>query len=63
MKKTIFCIFFLNKNLEKKKMKGSKRKININGDILEITPYGAGSEVGRSCIVLSFKGKTIMVKY
>eukprot|EP01091_Cochliopodium_minus_P003871 TRINITY_DN13824_c0_g1_i1.p1 TRINITY_DN13824_c0_g1~~TRINITY_DN13824_c0_g1_i1.p1 ORF type:complete len:798 (-),score=235.32 TRINITY_DN13824_c0_g1_i1:42-2435(-) len=40
---------------------GTKRKININGEILEITPYGAGSEVGRSCILLSFQGKTIML--
>jgi hypothetical protein len=28
---------------------------------LEITPHGAGNEVGRSCLVLRFKGKTIMV--
>lgn len=28
---------------------------------LTITPLGAGSEVGRSCIILRFKGKTIML--
>lgn len=30
-------------------------------DTLEITPLGAGSEVGRSCHILKFKGKTIML--
>jgi len=30
-------------------------------DILEITPLGAGSEVGRSCHLLTFKGKTVML--
>lgn len=30
-------------------------------DILKITPLGAGNEVGRSCILLEFKGKTIML--
>lgn len=42
-----------------------KRKAEITldeeGDILEIMPIGAGSEVGRSCILLKFKGKHIMV--
>ena len=28
-------------------------------DSLEITPLGAGSEVGRSCILLSYKGKNV----
>ena len=28
---------------------------------MKITPLGAGSEVGRSCIIVEFKGKTIMV--
>ena len=26
-----------------------------------ITPLGAGNEVGRSCILLQYKGKTIML--
>jgi len=26
-----------------------------------ITPLGGGSEVGRSCIIVRFKGKTIML--
>lgn len=28
---------------------------------LTITPLGAGCEVGRSCIIIRFKGKTIML--
>lgn len=40
---------------------------NLGEDILgsekmKITPLGAGSEVGRSCIIVEFKGKTIMVR-
>eukprot|EP00003_Mantamonas_plastica_P027016 TRINITY_DN568_c1_g1_i2.p1 TRINITY_DN568_c1_g1~~TRINITY_DN568_c1_g1_i2.p1 ORF type:complete len:158 (-),score=44.22 TRINITY_DN568_c1_g1_i2:21-467(-) len=27
---------------------------------LEIMPIGAGNEVGRSCVILKFKGKTLM---
>ncbi|ELR16902.1 putative cleavage and polyadenylation specificity factor, putative [Acanthamoeba castellanii str. Neff] len=42
-----------------------KRKAEVTleeeGDILEIMPIGAGSEVGRSCILLKFKGKHIML--
>lgn len=30
-------------------------------DLLTITPLGAGSEVGRSCVYMTFKGKTVMV--
>eukprot|EP01105_Mastigella_eilhardi_P026445 TRINITY_DN7671_c0_g1_i1.p1 TRINITY_DN7671_c0_g1~~TRINITY_DN7671_c0_g1_i1.p1 ORF type:complete len:723 (-),score=182.93 TRINITY_DN7671_c0_g1_i1:70-2238(-) len=29
-------------------------------DTLEIMPLGAGNEVGRSCVLLKFKGKTVM---
>jgi hypothetical protein len=32
-----------------------------NLDFLEVTPLGAGSEVGRSCILLKFRGKTILL--
>lgn len=32
------------------------------GDQLIITPLGAGNEVGRSCVYMSYKGKTVMVK-
>lgn len=34
---------------------------SINRDLLEIVPLGGGSEVGRSCIMVKFKGKLIMV--
>ena len=30
-------------------------------DQLIITPLGAGNEVGRSCVYMSYKGKTVMV--
>lgn len=30
------------------------------GDELIITPLGAGSEVGRSCVYMSYKGKTVL---
>lgn len=30
------------------------------GDQLIITPLGAGNEVGRSCVYMSFKGKTVL---
>lgn len=31
------------------------------GDQLIITPLGAGSEVGRSCVYMSYKGKIVLV--
>lgn len=37
------------------------RKVYIESDVMEITPCGAGREVGRSCILLKFKGKSIIV--
>lgn len=43
---------------------GRMKRTAIDGlgsEEMTITPLGAGSEVGRSCIVLKFKGKTIMV--
>mmetsp|Transcript_68090 Transcript_68090/g.215416 ORF Transcript_68090/g.215416 Transcript_68090/m.215416 type:complete len:543 (+) Transcript_68090:230-1858(+) len=30
------------------------------GDLMELTPLGAGQEVGRSCMHMTYKGKTIM---
>ncbi|KAG6742831.1 hypothetical protein POTOM_053771 [Populus tomentosa] len=30
------------------------------GDRLTLTPLGAGNEVGRSCVYMSFKGKTVL---
>lgn len=35
----------------------------IDNDILEVVPLGGGREVGRSCIMVKFKGKLIMVQY
>lgn len=29
------------------------------GDALELVPLGAGSEVGRSCVVARYKGKQV----
>ena len=37
------------------------KKIDINGENLEIQPIGAGCEVGRSCIILKFQNKKIML--
>lgn len=34
---------------------------NRDGDQLIITPLGAGNEVGRSCVYMSYKGKTVLV--
>ncbi len=39
----------------------SPQHIDIKGDTLEILPLGSGSEVGRSCIILNFQSKTIML--
>ena len=32
------------------------------GDQMVITPLGAGSEVGRSCVHMTFKGRTVLVR-
>jgi predicted metal-dependent RNase len=34
----------------------------IDNDLLEVVPLGGGREVGRSCIMVKFKGKLIMVQ-
>jgi cleavage and polyadenylation specificity factor subunit 3 len=47
---------FLNNNTI-----NTTQKIDINGETLEITPLGSGSEVGRSCVVMRFAGKNIML--
>ena len=36
--------------------------VGDDSDLLTITPLGGGAEVGRSCIVVEFKGKTVMVR-
>eukprot|EP00301_Raphidiophrys_heterophryoidea_P006490 c12617_g1_i2.p1 GENE.c12617_g1_i2~~c12617_g1_i2.p1 ORF type:complete len:654 (+),score=154.22 c12617_g1_i2:38-1999(+) len=44
---------------------GGKRKVNTvnfaDGSVMEIMPIGAGNEVGRSCIIVKFKGKQVML--
>ena len=44
-----------------REMKRSAIAVTDESDILKITPLGAGQEVGRSCILLEYKGKKIMV--
>jgi predicted metal-dependent RNase len=50
-------------------MAGIKRKaemeipITDENDLLKITPLGSGNEVGRSSILLEYKGKTILVSF
>ncbi len=33
------------------------------GDRLDVTPLGAGNEVGRSCVYMTYKGKTVLVSF
>ena len=42
-------------------VKHEKLSKKIGNDLLEIVPLGGGSEVGRSCILVKFKGKLVMV--
>ena len=37
-----------------------KRLVDVEGDMMEITPLGAGQEVGRSCVLLKFRGKQVL---
>jgi len=40
---------------------GSRKRLQeIGGDIMEITPLGAGQEVGRSCVLMKFRGRQIL---
>jgi cleavage and polyadenylation specificity factor subunit 3 len=34
---------------------------SVDDDTLKLTPLGAGNEVGRSCILMEFKGKKILL--
>lgn len=45
------------------KRKDSATVVKGEGDKLEVTPLGAGNEVGRSCVYMTYKGKTVMVCY
>lgn len=42
-------------------LKRREQQITRDGDQLIVTPLGAGSEVGRSCVYMSFRGKNILV--
>lgn len=44
-----------------KALKRSSSVTRDAGDQLIITPLGAGNEVGRSCVYMSYKGKTVLV--
>lgn len=37
-----------------------KRRLAIGSEELTVTPLGAGCEVGRSCILVEFKNRSIM---
>lgn len=41
-------------------LKRSNSSITREGDQLIVTPLGAGNEVGRSCVYMSYKGKTVL---
>ena len=44
--------------------KSGEQRIQVSevaSDFVQITPLGAGREVGRSCLIVKYKGKTIMV--
>lgn len=41
-------------------LKRRDSSVTREGDDLIVTPLGAGSEVGRSCVYMSFKGKTVL---
>ena len=36
--------------------------ITDENDVMKITPLGAGQEVGRSCVLLEYKEKVVMVR-
>lgn len=36
--------------------------VRTDGDKLDVTPLGAGNEVGRSCVYMTYKGKTVLVR-
>lgn len=40
-----------------------QQPMSREGDQLIVTPLGAGNEVGRSCVYMSFRGKTILVHF
>ncbi|EFA80252.1 beta-lactamase domain-containing protein [Heterostelium album PN500] len=49
-----------NQQQQQQSLKRQIRGGTESDDILEVMPIGAGAEVGRSCVLLKYKGKTIM---
>ena len=43
------------------KRKGDVEELERNEATISITPLGAGQEVGRSCVIIKYKGKTVML--
>ncbi|CAA7029655.1 unnamed protein product [Microthlaspi erraticum] len=46
--------------MESSSLKRREQPMSRDGDQLIITPLGAGNEVGRSCVYMSFRGKTVL---
>jgi len=51
----------MNGSVDRKRKRENDQHIGAELETLEIMPLGAGNEVGRSCILLRFKGKTILL--
>ena len=47
--------------MSKRKVAPTLVPVNDESDIMKITPLGAGQEVGRSCILVEYKNKTILL--
>jgi predicted metal-dependent RNase len=45
---------------QKRRTMSSTKRVAANEDVMEITPLGAGQEVGRSCVLMTFKGKQVL---
>jgi hypothetical protein len=47
--------------IDRRKVTGKHKLETPSGDPLRITPFGGGSEVGRSCILIEYKESVVMV--
>ncbi|CAG8479359.1 5568_t:CDS:10 [Paraglomus occultum] len=47
--------------MTKRKEQHYEVQVTDENDVLKITALGAGNEVGRSCVVIQYKGKTVML--
>ncbi|TPX30411.1 hypothetical protein SmJEL517_g06025 [Synchytrium microbalum] len=52
---------FSSSGLKRKEQPTPTPALQSEGDVMKIKPLGAGNEVGRSCILLQYKGKTVML--